>query len=124
MRHIEPITVTVTGLSKQPHHYEVSPATAKQVEQMLKAAVSVTQQRDDFIPAQAAFPDLFDAEKGAGIVLRGMRYREDMTQKQLADKLGIRQHHLSEMENGKRPIGKEMAKKLAAILNADYRVFL
>jgi len=37
---------------------------------------------------------------------------------------GIAQHHISEMENGKRPIGKETAKKLAAVLNGDYRIFL
>jgi len=28
------------------------------------------------------------------------------------------------MENGKRPIGKENAKKLAEVLHTDYRVFL
>ena len=31
---------------------------------------------------------------------------------------------LSEMENGRRPIGKERARKLATALNADYRLFL
>ena len=31
---------------------------------------------------------------------------------------------ISEMENGKRPIGKETAKRLASALNMDYRVFL
>jgi len=66
---------------------------------------------DDYITAQEAFPDLFDPEKGPAIVLRGMRYREELTQRELAEKLSIRQHHFSEMENGKRPIGKEMAKK-------------
>jgi ribosome-binding protein aMBF1 (putative translation factor) len=59
-----------------------------------------------------------------GVCLRGARVKEGMTQKQLADKIGIVQHHISEMENGKRPIGKETAKKLAAALNVDYRVFL
>ncbi len=59
-----------------------------------------------------------------GVCLRGARVKEGMTQKQLADKVGIVQHHISEMENGKRPIGKETAKKLAAALNVDYRVFL
>ena len=122
MRHTESITVTVKGLGKQPHRYEVSSAVAKQVEQMLKAAIKPAQ--DDYISAQEAFPDLYDPVKGPAIVLRGMRYRENLTQKQLADKLGIRQHHLSEMENGKRAIGKELAKKLAAALHADYRVFL
>jgi transcriptional regulator with XRE-family HTH domain len=60
----------------------------------------------------------------AAVSLRGCRYREDLTQKQLADMAGIPQRHISEMENGKRPIGKERAKKLAKVLNADYRMFM
>jgi DNA-binding XRE family transcriptional regulator len=59
-----------------------------------------------------------------GIAIRGGRGKEGLTQKQLAELTGIAQHHISEMENGKRPIGKETAKKLAAALNVDYRVFL
>lgn len=47
-----------------------------------------------------------------------------MTRKQLAELTGIAQHHISEMENGKRPIGKDTARKLAAVLNINYRVFL
>jgi len=34
------------------------------------------------------------------------------------------QRHISEMENGKRTIGKELAKRLGKALNADYKVFL
>ncbi|MEI6702096.1 MAG: helix-turn-helix transcriptional regulator, partial [Deltaproteobacteria bacterium] len=59
-----------------------------------------------------------------GVCIRGGRGKEGLTQKQLADRIGIAQHHISEMENGKRTIGKEMAKKLAEVLNVDYRVFL
>jgi ribosome-binding protein aMBF1 (putative translation factor) len=59
-----------------------------------------------------------------GIAIRGGRGKEGLTQKQLAELTGIAQHHISEMENGKRPIGKETAKKLATALNIDYRVFL
>jgi transcriptional regulator with XRE-family HTH domain len=59
-----------------------------------------------------------------GVALRGARKRESLTQKQLADLLGIKQAHISEMEHGKRPIGKEMAKRLATILRVNYRVFL
>jgi len=47
-----------------------------------------------------------------------------MSQGELAKKLGIPQGNLSKMENGKRPIGKAMAKRLSEILNIDYRVFL
>ena len=59
-----------------------------------------------------------------GVSIRGGRVKEGLTQKQLAELTGIAQHHISEMENGKRPIGKETAKKLAAALNINYRVFL
>lgn len=59
-----------------------------------------------------------------GVMLRGCRYKKGVTQKDLADALSISQHHISEMENGKRSIGKEMAKRLASYFNTDYRIFL
>jgi DNA-binding XRE family transcriptional regulator len=58
------------------------------------------------------------------VALRGARKRESLTQKELASLVGISQTHISGMEHGKRPIGKEMAKRLAKVLNVDYRVFL
>lgn len=59
------------------------------------------------------------------IALRAYRTREGLTQKQLAELTGISQHHLSDMENGKRGIGKERARKLADALHvSDYRLFL
>ena len=63
-------------------------------------------------------------QESPGQILRGIRYREDMTQVQLAKLTGISQHHISEMENNKRTIGKATAKRLAEALNADYRLFL
>jgi ribosome-binding protein aMBF1 (putative translation factor) len=76
--------------------------------------------------------ELYDLEEvspelawnSGGISIRGGRGKEGLTQKQLSALTGIAQHHISEMENGKRPIGKETAKKLAKVLNIDYRVFL
>ncbi|HJV35397.1 helix-turn-helix transcriptional regulator [Geomonas sp.] len=59
-----------------------------------------------------------------GVAIRGARGKEGLTQRRLAELTGIAQHHISEMENGKRPIGKEVAKKLANALNIDYRAFL
>jgi DNA-binding XRE family transcriptional regulator len=59
-----------------------------------------------------------------GYYLRVYRTRADLTQVALAKKLNVKQHHLSEIENNKRSIGKELAKKLAVVLKCDYRKFL
>ncbi|MBN1379490.1 MAG: helix-turn-helix transcriptional regulator [Gammaproteobacteria bacterium] len=59
-----------------------------------------------------------------GYYLRLYRLRAELTQADLANKTDMRQHHLSEMENNKRPIGKAAAQKIAAILKCDYHKFL
>jgi len=58
------------------------------------------------------------------VALRAYRNREGLTQKQLTELTGIPQHHISEMENGKRSIGKERARRLAEALHCDYRQLL
>lgn len=68
------------------------------------------------------FPEYIGKE--SQVALRAYRTREGLTQKQLSDLTGIPQHHISEMENGKRSIGKERAKKLAEALHCDYRQLL
>ena len=60
----------------------------------------------------------------AALMLRGSRHKLELTQKELADALGIPQNHISEMENGKRPIGKVMALRLGKFFKTDYRKFL
>ena len=76
----------------------------------------------DNIPATEVSPDILINPHG--IYLKGSRYREELTQVRLAEMTGIPRRHISEMESGKRPIGKESAKKLAAALHVDYRMFL
>lgn len=78
---------------------------------------------NDSIPWREAFPEITD-QTLPGVCLRGARAREGMTQKQLSEKTGIPTRHLSEMENGKRPIGKAMAKRLGEALGVGYKVFL
>ncbi len=68
------------------------------------------------------FPEYVGKEQE--VALRAYRNREGLTQKQLAELTGIPQHHISEMENGKRSIGKERAKRLAEALHCDYRRLL
>ena len=59
-----------------------------------------------------------------GGAIRAYRAREGLTQSELAKKSGVRQSHLSEMEQNKRAIGVKVAEKLAKILKCDYRRFL
>ena len=80
--------------------------------------------KEGSLTAEEFFDKYFAGESKAQVALRGARGREDMTQAQLSQMTGIPQRHISEMENGKRPIGKENAKKLAKALNCDYRRFL
>ena len=65
-----------------------------------------------------------DNYRTPGYYLCLYRKRNELTQAELATKTGIRQHHLSEMENNKRVLGKSNAKKLAAILDCDYQKLL
>jgi len=72
---------------------------------------------------KAAKDDIEKYSEG-GLMLRGCRYKAELTQKELADEVKISQHHISEMENGKRPIGKIIAKRFANFFGVDYRIFL
>lgn len=58
------------------------------------------------------------------IALRGLRAREGLTQNAMGNLLGITQGNISQMEHGKRPIGKQIAKRLADLFKTDYRLFL
>lgn len=74
------------------------------------------------VSVEEAFPEY--AANPVGTVLNGYRHRGGVTQIELSKQTGIPQRHISEMENGKRPIGKEAARKLAKALNCDYRMLL
>jgi len=77
----------------------------------------------DSVPWREAFPEYKD-EDLPGVCLQGSRHKEGLTQKQLSELTGIPQRHISMMEHGKRPIGKEMARRLGKALNIGYKVFL
>ena len=74
------------------------------------------------IPWREAFAEFEDNAQGAA--LSGARHKEVLTQRKLAELTGIPQRHISEMENGKRPIGKKNAKALSKVLDIDYRLLM
>jgi len=73
----------------------------------------------DSVPWEEVYPDF-----NGSVALRGARKREGLTQKELARLVEVNQTHISEMEHGKRPIGKDMARRLGKALKVNYRVFL
>ena len=79
---------------------------------------------EQLISSEEVFKGLIDKYGRSGSVIRGCRSRDDLSQFELAKKLGIPQSDVSQMENGKRPIGKKMAIRLAKIFKTNYRVFL
>ncbi len=119
MHPTEPMMITVKRSGTGRKTYQIPESAARDLEAYIESLPD-----DAAIPVEWAFPDAFDPILGPAKALRGARYREELTQAQLAAKLGIRQHHLSEMERGKRPISKEMAKRLGEALRMNYKVFL
>lgn len=62
--------------------------------------------------------------KKAGLVLRGIRYRENISQRELAKRSGVNQNEISKIENGKRAVGEKVAKKLAEALHINYQLLM
>ena len=105
-----------------PLYFMVHPVN---VERIKKFVESVEPDDDGGrITLDEFFGKYFPGETESAVSLRGSRAKECLTQKQLSELTGIPQRHISEMEHGKRTIGKERAKILAKALNVDYRVFL
>lgn len=76
------------------------------------------------IPWEKLAKDRIAKYKKSGLALRGARYREGLSQKELAERTGISQENISKMENGKRIIGEKVAKKLAKILRIDFELLI
>ena len=73
----------------------------------------------ELVPADEVFQ-----ESSPGMLLRGLRTREDLTQTQLAEALGIHPHHISDMERGVRNISPAMARKIERLYQVPRQVFL
>ncbi len=78
----------------------------------------------DSLSPEEVFKPLHDQHGKAGVRIQGLRYRENMTQAKLAKLIRVTQGDLSKMENGRRTVGKEIAKRLAKVFKSDYRMFL
>lgn len=79
----------------------------------------INSEGEEVVDAADVFPDANPA-----ILLRGLRGKEDITQQELATKLGVSQNMISDMESGRRHISRNMAKRLEKEFNISYKVFL
>ncbi len=81
-------------------------------------------EESDSIDWRVVAKDSLAKHKKAGVVLRGARGRENMTQKELAKRSGVSQENISRIENGKRVVGEKLAKKLAKPLKINYLLLI
>jgi DNA-binding XRE family transcriptional regulator len=101
----------------------VSEEKAHAIETLLRDSPA-TDAGDELVDIGEVFPRLNDPEKVPAITFRGIRAKTGLTQKEVADRLGITQAEVSKIEGGKRSIGKALAKKIEREFKIDYRRFL
>ena len=74
--------------------------------------------------SEQLFHDINQKVGKPGALLKGLRYRENLYQKAFSERIGVKQGDLSKMENGKRPIGKQIAQRLEKEFGTDHKLFL
>ncbi len=75
------------------------------------------------VSAEDVFAEFDKKYTKAGALLRGLRSRERLSQVEFAKKIGITQANLSKMENGTRPIGMAIAKRIAKAFDVNVNYF-
>ena len=79
---------------------------------------------EESVSVEEAFGELYKNTGKPAMMLRGFRKRDELTQAELAKKIGTTQSAIAEMETGQRKIGLKMAKKIADFFDGDYKDFL
>ena len=116
MRHIE-----ITIGQRHPRRFKVPADKARGVLVLLS---DYEEMKEETFSSDEVFASLYAETSEPAATLRGFRGRDNMTQLDLAEKLGSSQSAVAGMEAAKRPISKAMAKKLGVIFNIDHRAFL
>lgn len=79
---------------------------------------------EDYMSIDDVFSDLTEEFGEPGVLVKGLRARENLSQNEFAKKINIGQANLSAIENGRRAIGKALAKRISEAFNVDYKIFL
>jgi ribosome-binding protein aMBF1 (putative translation factor) len=115
----ESIEVILKYQGKKPIHAFIPIESAGRFEAILSEY-----EESESVDWRVVAKDSLTKHKKAGIVLRGARGRENMTQKELAKRSGVSQENISRIENGRRTIGEKLAKKLAKPLKINYLLLM
>jgi DNA-binding XRE family transcriptional regulator len=109
---------------EEPIIYVSAGATTYAIPQSVANKYIVNKTEEEVISANEIFADLDRERTEAGALLKGLRSREDLNQTEFAKKIGVSQANLSKMEHGRRPIGKQIAKRIEEIFGVNYKYFL
>ena len=77
-----------------------------------------------FVSSDDVFSSINEKYSKAGALLKGVRAREGLNQSDFAKAIEVTQANLSKMENGKRAIGRVVAKRIESAFDVNYRYFL
>lgn len=79
---------------------------------------------NDPLSVEEVFSELISEIGEPAVLLKGLREKESLSQVAFAKAIKISQSNLSAMENGRRGIGKDIAKRIEKKFGVDYRLFL
>ena len=113
-RNIENQHETKLNPEQQDLHLEIYQEYSK-LHRPNKIAIAET---DDLIPAANVLPD-----NTPGNRLRGLRFRDNLHQADIANYLNVHRAHVNDMENDKCKISDKHARKLAKLFNIGVEVF-
>lgn len=119
----QPCEVIIRMPGKKEIHSYIPQIAFKKLEGFL-SQYSEKEPSKDSVDWREVAKDSFEKYGEAGTYIRGARYREGLSQKKLAELSGVTQENISRIENGKRSVGEQVAKKLAKPLKIDYRMLL
>ncbi|WP_032920491.1 helix-turn-helix transcriptional regulator [Leptospira santarosai] len=104
---------------------EVSEKFLKAIKSEFGREVEISDDSESIPFRESEFFKKFGHEAGPGNNMRTYRLLAGLTQTQLGEKLGgIPRSHISAFESESRPIGKELAKKLAKLFGVSVEMFL
>jgi ribosome-binding protein aMBF1 (putative translation factor) len=119
---VHPTDLHVKIIIEMPNSKKISYISAENIGKLEAFLEKYSEEDDKPVAWEVLAKERIEKYKKAGLVLRGMRYREDLSQKELAKRSGVSQNEISKIENGKRTVGEKVAKRLAEALNIDYRL--